>query len=348
MNKRSSFLYLFLLLVITQSCQKDDAIPQGKGNKNEVSVTAPSITGPTRATASVVVISNDGDPISEKGICWSLSSNPTLESSSSFNNAASGSSNSIAMVDLIPGQRYFYRTYAKTPRSTIYGVENSFVFPADNSTLRNGLVGYYPLNGNGLDYSGNANNLQGSASLVSGRTGLRNSAYLFNGVSDFLSVTNPRNLPSGNSSFTISFWYNAPRWVANSMLVGFGRSGSNSQANYVKLTTTVVNNRTYQSLMHYHWNNDWTLWYYSNDATNVWNKITITFDGTRTRYYSFATEVSSRPTRVDVVPNVFSIGARIETPPSSNVKEFFNGIIDDVRIYNRALTASEVSSLVNY
>jgi hypothetical protein len=341
-------LSLFIILTIFVSCQKDDTIPEGKGNKNEVSVTDPLLSGPTKASAALVVISSDGDAITEKGICWSLSTNPTLESSGTWSNIPATGSSTVNMLDLIPGQRYYYRTYAKTIKSTIYGAEKSFVFPADNSTLRNGLVAYYPLNGNGLDYSGSGNNLQGNASLFSGRTGLRNSAYYFNGLSDYLSVVNPKNLSSGNSGYTISFWFNAPKWVINSMLVGYGKSGANSQANYVKLTNSVVNNKTYQSLMHYHWNNDWVMWYYTSDYTNNWERVTITHDGTSTRYYSFGSLVSSRSVRVDVVPNILSIAARIETPPTSNIKEYFNGIIDDVRIYNRALTPAEVTSLANY
>jgi hypothetical protein len=35
-------------------------------------------------------------------------------------------------------------------------------------------------------------------------------------------------------------------------------------------------------------------------------------------------------------------------PAGVNPKNYFNGIIDDVRIYNRALSATEVTALYNY
>jgi hypothetical protein len=102
-------LSLFIILTIFVSCQKDDSIPEGKGNKNEVSVTDPSLSGPTKASAALVVISSDGDAITEKGICWSLSTTPTLESSGTWSNIPATGSSTVNMLDLIPGQRYYYR-----------------------------------------------------------------------------------------------------------------------------------------------------------------------------------------------------------------------------------------------
>ena len=61
---------------------------------------------------------------------------------------------------------------------------------AQSIDLKNGLVGYYPFNGNANDESGNRNN--GSvigASLTSDRNGNPNSAYFFNGRSDYISIS---------------------------------------------------------------------------------------------------------------------------------------------------------------
>ena len=43
----------------------------------------------------------------------------------------------------------------------------------------------------------------------------------------------------------------------------------------------------------------------------------------------------------DITPRMLRIGARVASP----INEFFNGSIDDIRIYNRALSESEVSAL---
>ena len=72
----------------------------------------------------------------------------------------------------------------------------------------NGLVGWWPFNGNANDESGNANN--GSvigANLTSDRFGIANSAYTFNGTSNQINITN--SLLMLNADFTVSCWMNS-------------------------------------------------------------------------------------------------------------------------------------------
>src|SRR5688500_15819882 len=62
--------------------------------------------------------------------------------------------------------------------------------------LTNGLVAYYPFNGNANDESGNGNNpIFNNATLTIGRTGLLNTAYYFNGIDNYMQI-------SSNSSLT--------------------------------------------------------------------------------------------------------------------------------------------------
>jgi hypothetical protein len=54
----------------------------------------------------------------------------------------------------------------------------------------NGLVGYWPFNGNANDVSGNGNNgVVSGATLTTDRFGAANKAYSFNGSSNFISVS---------------------------------------------------------------------------------------------------------------------------------------------------------------
>jgi hypothetical protein len=70
------------------------------------------------------------------------------------------------------------------------------------------LVAYYPFNGNANDASGNKNNgTVNGAVFAKDRFGNLNSAYSFNGTSNFIQIPNSSSLQLG-SSYTISAWVN--------------------------------------------------------------------------------------------------------------------------------------------
>src|SRR5580765_412246 len=71
-----------------------------------------------------------------------------------------------------------------------------------------------------------------------------------------------------------------------------------------------------------------------------WQYLAATFDGTTARYYIGGTEVASRSVTSSVgTSNAWRIGGY-----GSPVGGFFDGLIDNVRIYNRALSAGEVQT----
>jgi fibronectin type 3 domain-containing protein len=80
-----------------------------------------------------------------------------------------------------------------------------------------------------------------------------------------------------------------------------------------------------------------------NPVGGTWQYLSATFDGTTARFYIDGTEVANR--QVTVSPgssNSWRIGAYGSTPSG-----FFDGVIDEVRIYNRALAPSEVQGDMN-
>lgn len=70
----------------------------------------------------------------------------------------------------------------------------------------NGLVGYWPFNGNANDESGNGNNgnLYNGVSQTSDRNGNPSSAFNFDGIDDYVSA----NIIGDLNKVTISLWYN--------------------------------------------------------------------------------------------------------------------------------------------
>ena len=72
----------------------------------------------------------------------------------------------------------------------------------------NGLVGYWPFNGNANDESGNGNNgTVNGATLTTDRNGVDNKAYSFNGTSNKIEVPDANSLDLTNAA-TISGWFN--------------------------------------------------------------------------------------------------------------------------------------------
>jgi hypothetical protein len=84
----------------------------------------------------------------------------------------------------------------------------------------NGLVGYWPFNGNANDISGNANNgIVTGATLTNDRFGNPSSAYTFNGTSNFITST---FAPFTTPPFTISAWVKIDSLLSLSPIVSIG------------------------------------------------------------------------------------------------------------------------------
>ncbi len=72
-----------------------------------------------------------------------------------------------------------------------------------------GLVAYYPFNGNANDESGNGNDGSvNGATLTNDRFGNFNSAYFFDGIDDLISIS-PGDFNFGTGDFTIAAWVKA-------------------------------------------------------------------------------------------------------------------------------------------
>lgn len=83
---------------------------------------------------------------------------------------------------------------------------------------------------------------------------------------------------------------------------------------------------------------------YTFASANTWYHIVLTRDGSTTRVYVngalLGTTFANTPATVS---NLFTIGQQFNT--NGIAARFFNGAIDDVRVYNRTLSAGEVSTL---
>jgi hypothetical protein len=219
--------------------------------------------------------------------------------------------------------------------------------------LSDGLVAYYPFNGNANDESGNGNNgTVNGATLTTDRFDNANKAYSFNGSNNYIQITNgtPFNF---TNDLSLSFWINAgsPQQEYMSVIDKTHAGGP------VGVTRAFVVQQSSYDLNHirFSWG-DGTNWSVPlvlsgiNLQTNNWQYITITKHDLEVKYYIngiFVYEYTSPSASASIFPNSnlpLTFGACYWSDAKTYVR-FFNGKLDDVRIYNRALSASEVQQL---
>jgi len=202
----------------------------------------------------------------------------------------------------------------------------------------NGLVGWWPFNGNANDESGNNNNgTVNGATLTSDRNGNVGKAYSFDGVNDFI-ISNGGN-QFANQTQTVSFWINFNN--VNSFtgtIIALGSSSSCLWGTYYNYLQPGIGNGTgigcggnFNGTNTLLTNNNW---YNLIVVTNI-NLNSFFVNG---NFIGNTTNSSGSGCSID---NLY-FGVDI-----FSVAEYFNGKLDDIGIWNRALTQQEITNLYN-
>ena len=174
----------------------------------------------------------------------------------------------------------------------------------------------------------------GASWSASGKFG---GALSLNGVSQSLyDTSSPSYLPVGNSSYTQSVWFKPNEVSGNGGLVGWGDYFSSRRVNALRLYENSGGFR------HYWWGADLDCTGAQCPiSTGTWYHVASTWDGTtRKLFVNGVLKRSDTPGANNATAANFHIG-------KTCCSEFFNGLIDDVAIYTRALSAGEVAELAN-
>jgi len=208
-------------------------------------------------------------------------------------------------------------------------IYNKSLTPEEIKNEFKGLVAYYPFNGNANDESGNNHHgTVNGATLTTDRFGNANSAYSFDG-NDIISVNHSLNL-NINGELSFSVWVK-PTSLKNAMILG--KSNYVSNTNYLLRTTSTG----YIAFEYKNFANSNSL----PLTVNVWNHIAVISEADNTKKVYINNVLTSHSTETSpygLVTDNLTIGAR-------SGAEYFNGAIDDLRIYKSALTALQVSNL---
>lgn len=233
---------------------------------------------------------------------------------------------------------------------------DQFILEFDNnscslisSSLRNGLVAYYPFCGNAIDASGNDNDgVVSGATLTADRFGNPNSAYSFDGVSSKITIKDKAVL--NPTYISVSLWYQTNDLTNSQNLLYKSNWNDASNEEYAfainyqtpgQVVAGIKQNSSCQPGV------NWQR-IFSAINNNQWNHYVFTYDGTVANVYlngNLITTNNSISGPIDVCPGgTLTIGAGWNgmTNPTGG---WWNGKLDDILIYNRALNASEVAQL---
>ena len=209
------------------------------------------------------------------------------------------------------------------------------------ASLKNGLVAYYPFNGNANDESGNKKNgIVGGVSLGSDRFGILDKAYCFDGIDDYITIGLFNDPIITDKALTISAWIktsaNNPEQMNVINARGKGPTAfviqpgnqitctfSNSGGGFHNLDVNIINVKD-----------------------DKWHHIIMMYNGTQKILYIDNILLGQADEMISLEVSgllEFGRGNPFGVPSGSQ----YNGCLDDVRIYNRALTQEEITYLAN-
>jgi len=295
--------------------------------------------------AAVTIVAYNG--VSNKAKIASLQSDlgdatKTLSNYATMNNDQYPASLAIAQANGLKSTSgnapaYTYSSYdnsyclTETNGSLLYHVSSSYMKPLSGPCGSDGLVGWWPLDGNANDASGGGNN--GSVNgptLTTDKNGLANYAYSFPGTtSSNIVIPIPSGLSGSTSAiFTTTVWFKTSNDVDEKIL----STNSSSSYHIIQVLggglyrTCIIASCTAAG---------------SGSTNGQWHFAAIVANGSTVSV--FIDGSASPLLSGTVIHNSF--GTQLDVGSDSSGAYAFNGSIDDIRLFSRALSSGEVTQL---
>ena len=235
------------------------------------------------------------------------------------------------------GKTYYWRVEATSGGVTAKGDVWKFTTAGKVDTIKpvNGLVAYYPFNGNANDESGNGNNgTVNGATLTEDRFGKSNNAYSFNGTSSYIDIPSGIGVQAPNK-FSYSFWCNTSSSTTTMRMINhvFTNIGNYASVEIVagKIFLRIDTGPNVKSIA--------TSGTYSDGK---WHHVAVIHNSDSLYLYIDSTSAGA----VAYSTTVVSSGTG-ETyfGKYSTGQFYYNGLLDDIRIYDYALSRTQIDSL---
>ena len=202
-----------------------------------------------------------------------------------------------------------------------------------------GLIATYLLNGNVKDDSGLNNNgrIHGACAYSIDRFGNDCGAMRFNGSNGYVSVPNSISLSSPKKNLTLSIWFKTTqgqknfKWITALCKGNSRKEKANSPHYRLQITSKTLSVNT-----------EFTEKKTIKFVDNRWYHYVMTYDGQKVKTYLDGELVFNYPFTRTLFSNKGPLLIGRDAPGTD---EYFNGALDEIRIYNRALNQREITEL---
>ncbi len=312
-------------------------------------VTTPSVPDTTAPSAPAGLSATAGGP-GQIGLAWTAATDNVGVTGyrvercqgagcTNFTQVATPAGTSFGDIGLAPSTSYSYRVRAVDASGNLGGYSNVASATTSSTPPSSGLVAAYGFNegtgGTVADASGNGNTgtITGASWSAAGRYG---SALVFNGVDNLVRVASSASLNLG-SAMTLQAWIQPSvaqsgwRTIMQRQVDAWFLNASNQNGPLLP-----AGGGTFGSA---------TVYVSGSSASPVgaWTHVALTYDASMLRLYVNGVLATSqaRTGAIQSSSNPLWIGGNLP------YGEYFQGLIDEVRVYNRALSPAEIQADMN-
>jgi len=269
-----------------------------------------------------------GTAVTAKGVCWSTSQNPTILNNHTTDGSGEGEFISN-LIGLNTNTTYFIRAYSTNSIGTQYGTQATFT--TSEFVITSGLVAYWHFdNQDASDYLDNSNgNVFGCSPSTDSPNSSGQSMQFVATEGNY--IQGAQNPVYGFSKISMSTWVKTSQgqfWIFRASQTTSGHS------------LYIQNNKVYYG----------SNAFFSTDISSLlldgqWHMLSVTHQSSDGSYasklYIDGEMISSAQWGV----NEYVVGSSGFTIGSNNAGYYYNGKLDNFRIYNRVLTGTEIQAI---
>ncbi len=286
-----------------------------------------NVIAPTSTTINYTLNANNSATTSV--VNYGVSSSSLTNSVVGFNaSGIIGNSGTAEILGLIPNTQYYYQieatnSFGTTVRSGSFKTAKLIVANYTFDGTLNDINGAYPFSS------------QAGMSYGTDRSGVADKALYIDGTGTTATLAMSA-LPSGNSSRTFSIWIKPTQVNAVNRIFSYGQSFGDA-AYVVTVNPNSVSNSTYLS----------NVIFYELTTVNTWKHMVFTYEqSTNTVKIYLNGELKTNGTFSSLNTSEFVVALYLGSLFGGTTQRYF-GYVDDLKIYNYALSDAQVLNLFN-